>query len=661
MTRDTYFITTPIYYVNDRPHIGHAYTSIAADVLARWKRLEGKRVFFLTGTDEHGQKVEKAARDAGEAPKPFTDRVSRAFRELTGVIGLSNDDFIRTTEERHYAACQALWQRLVEAGDIYLGHYEGWYAVRDEAFYGPDELTERDGVKYAPSGAPVEWVREPSYFFRLSRWLPELLRRYDLPEGHPERISIAPETRKNEVAAFIRQGLQEFGEGSPKLDLSVSRTSFRWGVPVPGDPDHVMYVWLDALTNYITAAGYPSDPERFAAFWPADLHMVGKDILRFHCVYWPAFLLSAGLPLPRQVWGHGWWLKDDKKMSKSVGNVVRPDELIRRFGADPLRYFLLREMTFGQDASFSDEAFLKRYNADLANGLGNTAARVLAMARRYFAGRTPATACGESVVATKAEEVVTRYREAMDGYEFHRALEAAWELLATVDGYVNEKAPWSLARREGASSPALQRILYNCLEGVRLVATMAAPVMPQACRRLLAQLGEGEPVALDVALRWGGLATEQLLGDEDTLFPRADAAEYFGEVKVNETTASQHAAASDAAPAPADEGQIGIEEFARVKLVVGTVKVAERVPKSSKLIRMEVDLGEPSLRQIVAGIGKQYTPEQLVNRQIVVVSNLKPAVLMGVASNGMVLAASVDGAAFLLSVDQPVPAGTEVR
>ncbi|MFN7633406.1 MAG: class I tRNA ligase family protein, partial [Acetobacteraceae bacterium] len=271
------------------------FHAIAADVLARWKRLEGKRVFFLTGTDEHGQKVEKAARDAGEAPRPFTDRVSQAFRDLTGVIGLSNDDFIRTTEDRHYAACQALWQRLVEAGDIYLGHYEGWYAVRDEAFYGPDELTERDGVMFAPSGAPVEWVREPSYFFRLSRWLPELLRRYDLPDGDPDRIAIAPETRKNEVVAFIRQGMKDFAATPEKLDLSVSRTSFRWGVPVPGDPGHVMYVWLDALTNYITAVGYPSDQKRFAEFWPADLHMVGKDIVRFHTIYWPAFLMAAGI------------------------------------------------------------------------------------------------------------------------------------------------------------------------------------------------------------------------------------------------------------------------------------------------------------------------------------------------------------------------------
>jgi methionyl-tRNA synthetase len=646
VARAKFYLTTPIYYVNDLPHIGHIYTTVVADVVARYKRLAGYEVYFLTGTDEHGQNVERAAQRQGIPPKQLADQVVGRYHELWQTLGITHDDFIRTTEPRHARGVAAIIQRIAARGDIYLDRHSGWYCPSCEAFYTEKELGE--GRLCPTHEKPAEWHEEENLFFRLSAYQQALLEHY---QRHPEFIR--PASRLNEVARFVEGGLK---------DLSISRVTLKWGIPFPGHEQHVVYVWLDALTNYISALGFGSqEAGLYERFWPADLHLVGKDILRFHCVYWPAFLLSAGLPLPRQVWGHGWWLKDDKKMSKSVGNVVRPDELIRRFGADPLRYFLLREMTFGQDASFSDEAFLKRYNADLANGLGNTASRVLAMARRYFAGRTPATSCNDNVVKTKAEEVVTRYREAMDGYEFHRALEAAWELLATVDGYVNEKAPWSLARREGASSPALQRILYNCLEGVRLVATMAAPVMPQACRRLLTQLGEGEPVALDVALRWGGLATEQPLGGEETLFPRADTAEYFGEVKVSETTASQQPAASEVTPAPAEETQIGIEEFARVKLVVGTVKVAERVPKSSKLIRMEVDLGEPTLRQIVAGIGKQYTPEQLVGRQIVVVANLKPAVLMGVTSNGMVLAASVDGAPFLLSVDQPVPPGTGVR
>lgn len=504
MTRATYFLTTPIYYVNDRPHIGHAYTSIAADVLARWKRLEGKRVFFLTGTDEHGQKVEKAAREAGEAPKPFTDRVSQAFRDLTRVIGLSNDDFIRTTEERHYRACQALWRRLAEAGDIYLGHYEGWYAVRDEAFYGPDELVERDGVKYAPTGAPVEWVREPSYFFRLSRWLPELLRRYDLPEGHPERIAIAPESRKNEVVAFIRQGLKDFAATPEKLDLSVSRTSFRWGVPVPGDPDHVMYVWLDALTNYITAVGYPDDQERFAAFWPADLHLVGKDILRFHAIYWPAFLLSAGLSPPRRVFAHGWWTNEGQKISKSLGNVIDPVELVARYGLDPLRYFLLREVPFGQDGDFSRKALVARTNGELADTLGNLANRVLALIQRNCEGRLPeerpspaaealfappvlaADARARAIGAKRLSDLPAVLTAYLDAQDFSGALGLVFALVRVGNEYVTARAPWALRKTDPAEMRAVLRDLHSAL---RIYATVLQPFLPDSMARLLDQLG----------------------------------------------------------------------------------------------------------------------------------------------------------------------------
>ncbi len=646
MARAKFYLTTPIYYVNDLPHIGHIYTTVVADTVARYKRLCGYDVYFLTGTDEHGQNVERAAQRQGIAPKELADQVVGRYHELWQTLGITHDDFIRTTEPRHAQGVAALIARIRERGDIYLARHSGWYCSSCEAFYTEKELGE--GGLCPTHEKPTEWHEEENLFFRLSAYQERLLEHF---RQHPEFIR--PASRLNEVVRFVEGGLK---------DLSISRVTLTWGIPFPEHPRHVVYVWLDALTNYISALGFGSEEEdKFARFWPADLHLVGKDILRFHCVYWPAFLMSAGLPLPRQVWAHGWWLKDDKKMSKSVGNVVRPDELLRRFGADPLRYFLLREMTFGNDASFSDEAFLKRYNSDLANGLGNTAARVLAMARRYFAGRTPATSCTANVVKDKAEEVVRRYREAMDECEFHRALEAAWELLATVDGYVNEKAPWALAKREGSSSPALQRILYNCLEGVRLVATMGLPAMPQACRALLAQLGEGDPLRLDVALRWGGLATDQALGEEELLFPRADAAEYFGEARMSEPTMTQQASAATTAAAAEVQSLIGIDEFARMKLVVGTVKVAERVPKSSKLVRMEVDLGEPALRQIVAGIGTHYAPEELVGRQVVVVANLKPAMLMGVASNGMVLAASEGGAPRLLSVDAPVAPGTTVR
>jgi methionyl-tRNA synthetase len=424
-----------------------------------------------------------------------------------------------------------------------------------------------------------------------------------------------------------------------------------------GDPEHVVYVWLDALANYVTALGFGSaDQALYRRYWPASLHLVGKDILRFHCVYWPAFLMSAGLALPRQVFGHGWWLRDERKMSKSIGNVVRPDYLLERFGADALRYFLLREMTFGQDASFSDEGFLARYNADLANGLGNASSRVLAMARRYFGGKTPPEACEESALRDAAEHAARRYLEAMDSYEFQRALEAVWELLTAIDGYVNEKAPWAIVKSEGAASSQLRHVLYNCLEALRLSALMVGPVMPAASARLLSQLGVPAGTAGEEALRWGGLRVNQRLGEEGALFPRADVEAFFAEVKVDEKRPVE-----GAGPLPAQGELLGIEEFGRAKLVVGRVKIAERVPKSKKLIRMEVDLGEGSLRQIVAGIGGQYEPETLVGRQIVVVANLKPAVLMGVESRGMLLAASADGVPFLLSVDGEVPPGTGVK
>ncbi|HYZ34953.1 MAG TPA: methionine--tRNA ligase [Crenalkalicoccus sp.] len=474
------YITTPIYYVNDRPHIGHAYTSIAADVLARWKRLAGNEVFFLTGTDEHGQKVEKAARDAGEDPQSFTDRVSAHFRELAARLELSNDGFIRTTEPRHKHACQVLWQRLAERGEIYLGHYEGWYAVRDEAFYGPDELTERDGVKYAPSGAPVEWVREPSYFFRLSRWQNELLRRYDLPPGHPERIDIGPESRRNEVKAFVRSGLQ---------DLSVSRTSFRWGVPVPGDPDHVMYVWLDALTNYITAAGYPDEAAPRWRFWPADVHFVGKDIVRFHAIYWPAFLMAAGIAPPKRVFAHGWWTIEGQKMSKSLGNAIDPHALIDEFGLDPLRYFLLREVPFGNDGDFSRRALVGRLNSELANDLGNLAQRTLSLIQRNLDGVLPAVqpaTPADGALLRPADALVTEVGALLDAQAFHEALERVWAVVRAANAWIAEQQPWALKKTDPARMADVLRTLHTVL---RTLATVLQPFMPGTMARMLDQLG----------------------------------------------------------------------------------------------------------------------------------------------------------------------------
>jgi methionyl-tRNA synthetase len=472
------FITTPIYYVNDRPHIGHAYTSLAADVLARWRRLEGRDVFFLTGTDEHGQKVEKAAKDAGMDPQAFTDQVSQHFRDLAVTMGFSNDGFIRTTEPRHKAACAALWEKLAANGEIYLGHYEGWYAVRDEAFYGPDELVERDGVKYAPSGAPVEWVREPSYFFRLSNWAERLLKLY---EDNPDFI--LPAGRRNEVISFVKSGLG---------DLSISRTSFRWGVPVPGDEAHVMYVWLDALTNYITAAGYPDDPAAFSKWWPADIHFVGKDILRFHTIYWPAFLMAAGMAPPQRVFAHGWWTNEGQKISKSLGNVIDPVALVAEFGLDPIRYFLLREVPFGQDGDFSRGALIGRNNGELANALGNLANRTLSLIQRNCEARLPAPAArapSDAALGALVDALPGQVGQHVDRQEFHLALEAVMAAAREANGYITVEAPWALKKTDPVRMEAVLRQLHDAL---RVFATVLQPFMPTTMAKLLDQLGVPE-------------------------------------------------------------------------------------------------------------------------------------------------------------------------
>ncbi|WP_424812038.1 methionine--tRNA ligase [Roseococcus sp. YIM B11640] len=471
------YLTTPIYYVNDKPHIGHAYTSLATDVLARWHRLAGREVFFLTGTDEHGQKVEKAALDAGEAPQAFTDRVSQAFRDLTQTMGFSNDAFIRTTEKRHYAACQALWTRLADRGQIYLGGYEGWYAVRDEAFYGPDELTERDGVKYAPSGAPVEWVTEPSYFFKLSEWADRLLEFY---EANPDFI--APASRRNEVISFVKSGLS---------DLSISRTSFKWGVPVPGDDAHVMYVWLDALTNYITALGYPDEGADLWRFWPADVHFVGKDILRFHAIYWPAFLMAAGIAPPTRIFAHGWWTNEGQKISKSLGNVIDPVALVEEFGLDPVRYFLLREVPFGQDGDFSRAALTNRLNGELADVLGNLANRTLSLIQRNCEGKLPAGPAAEADAALlePLASLPAAVGQLLEKQEYHLALEEVFRAVRGANGYITVQAPWSLKKTDPERMVAVLGHLHTAL---RAYATVLQPFMPATMAKLLDQLGVPE-------------------------------------------------------------------------------------------------------------------------------------------------------------------------
>ncbi len=470
-----YYITTPIYYVNGAPHIGHAYTAVAADVLARWHRLDGHEVFFLTGTDDHGQKVEKAALDAGMEPQAFVDSVSQQFKVMSALMGVSNDDFIRTTEERHKGACQALWRRLQDAGDIYLGAYEGWYAVRDEAFYDEAELVTRaDGSRAAPTGAPVEWVREPSYFFRLSAWGGRLLELY---ESHPEFIQ--PASRRNEETSFVRSGLR---------DLSISRTSFTWGVQVPGDPSHVMYVWLDALTNYISALGWPDEDAPRWPFWPANVHLVGKDIIRFHAVYWPAFLMSAGLPVPRTVFGHGWWTAGGEKMSKSLGNAIDVAALVRTYGLDAVRYFLLREVPFGNDGDYSDAALVRRMNVELANDLGNLAQRTLTQVAKNLGGVLPergAPTPEDTALLDAAAALPDLLRGHISRLGFSDALEEVWRVIRAANAYIDHQAPWALRKTDPARMAAVLGVLADV---IRAVATVLQPFMPGSMGRMLDQL-----------------------------------------------------------------------------------------------------------------------------------------------------------------------------
>jgi methionyl-tRNA synthetase len=471
-----FFLTTPIYYVNDVPHLGHAYTTVVCDVLARFMRLDGRNVKFLTGSDEHGQKVEQSARAAGIAPQEYCDRISPAWREMTRLLNISNDDFIRTTEERHVRGVQALWQELERRGEIYLGQFAGWYSVRDEAFYDESELIDGPGGRSAPTGATVEWVEEENYFFRLSAWQDRLLAFYD---AHPD--AIAPRSRRNEVISFVKSGLR---------DLSISRTSFTWGIPVPGNPKHVIYVWLDALINYITAIGYPNvtSPE-FSTFWPADLHMVGKDILRFHTVYWHAFLMAAGVAPPRRVFAHGWWTIEGQKMSKSLGNFIAPKELVDTYGLDPLRYFLLRELPFGSDGDLSRRAIIGRLNGDLANDFGNLAQRVLAMINRNCVASVPEPgplAENDDKLLAEARDLLPQLRRLIaEQQAFHLALEAVWRVVAEANRYVDEQAPWALRRTDPAR---MATVLYTLAEVLRHLGIVMQPFVPGAAAMLLDQL-----------------------------------------------------------------------------------------------------------------------------------------------------------------------------
>ncbi|MBX5467088.1 MAG: methionine--tRNA ligase [Firmicutes bacterium] len=624
MGRSVYYITTPIYYPSDNLHIGHAYTTVAADALARYHRLKGEAVWFVTGTDEHGMKIKKRAEEAGVSPQAFVDQIVAFIRDpLWKRLGISYDDFIRTTEPRHYRVVQHLFTRLQEQGDIYKGTYEGWYCLPDETFWPESKLVNGN---CPDCGRPVERVRQESYFFRLSRYQ-ERMRRYIL--DHPEFIQ--PVSRRNEMLGFLEGGLE---------DLSISRTGLGWGIPVPGDPEHVIYVWFDALANYLTAAGYLSDPERFARTWPANLHLVGKEIVRFHTIIWPIMLMALDLPLPERVFGHGWLLIGETKMSKSRGNAVDPLALIDRYGVDAVRYYLLREVPFGADGSYTEEALILRTNVDLANDLGNLLHRTVAMVQRFADGIVPAPGSGPRPLAEACAEATRAWEAAMDRLNLSDALSAANGLVRVANRFIEDEQPWALARRD---RDRLGTVLHDLAETLRVLSVLLTPFLLEAPGRLRAQLGLDAPVSAMGEAAFGTTLVGRTVRPGPPLFPRIDPA------------------AEGAPPAPtSDEAALDIADFRRVDLRVATVRAASVVEGADRLLRLTVFDGERE-RTIVSGIRAHYRPEELIGRQVVLVANLKPAVLRGIRSEGMLLAGSAGGELALVTVDRPLPDGAKVQ
>jgi methionyl-tRNA synthetase len=655
-----YYLTTPLYYTNGMPHIGHTYSTIVADVIRRYKRMRGFDVFMTTGADEHGVNVERSAQKARKTPQEFSTEIAKQWRQLWDDLGIPGDEFIRTTDEKHHRTVQWLFKRCRDNGFIEKGHYTGQYCVHDNAYV----VDAGPGDACPDCGRPTETVTEENYFFKLSGFQQKLLEFY---AANPDFIQ--PESRRNEVLSFVNGGLK---------NLSITRTTIRWGIPVPGEAPHVFYVWFDALIGYLSAVGGPNFDER--GLWPADLHIVGKEIIRFHAVYWPAFLMAADLPLPEKIWAHGWLLFDSEKMSKSRGNVVKPRPIVNALGIEPLRYYLLREIVFGQDGSFSYDALVTRYNSDLANGLGNLASRTLTMIERYFGGEIPKPVAAQGIesdvpsTAEFANEALSRIMHLYDRFSFSLALEAIWEIVAMIDKYISVEKPWTLAEKP-EDRDRLASVLYTAAEGLRIVTALAHPVLPQATEKIWKQLGQSDPLsAVQLnGLSWGQLKPGTKTGKPEGIFPRVEKSETIARIEAMEQeqnkapeapgAAASVPAASGAAAAPAAvaAARIGIEDFAKVEMRVGQVKTAERVAGADKLLQLQVDIGD-EVRQIVAGLALAYKPEDLVGRKVVVVTNLQPRKLRGVESNGMIVAASLpDGAPVLAGFLEDVPVGARLK